>query len=333
MLGKLMETVEKKTEQPSAPIKKKPFIRWQKPNLGVVYALIPAVLASIYFFGWRSLLLLASVNIAGFLTEYIFLKIYYKEPVTSAVFVSSFLFTLTLPPALPVWMAVVGIIFGIAIGKMAFGGFGRNIFNPALTGRAFIYVSFGAPMTARWVNHVGGIAGGFTAFLSDAVTKATPMKNIAQGFDVSRLSMFLGNESGCLGETSALFILLGGIFILWKKYASYRIVLSGFIGMIVLQTALWAAGVKTAIDPLSAVLGGGWMLGILFMATDPVSASQTNTGRWIYGAFVGVITSLIRVFSIWPDGMMFAVLLGNIFAPIIDYYIKQAKKKSEGAGT
>jgi len=320
-----METAEKK-----AAVKKKPLIKWQKPNVGVVYALIPAVIASIYFFGWRSLLLLASVNIAGFLTEYIFLKIYYKEPVTSAVFVSCFLFTLTLPPTLPIWMAVVGIVFGIAIGKMAFGGFGRNIFNPAMTGRAFIYVSFGAPMTAAWVQHIGGITGGFAAFASDAVTKATPMMSIVQGIDVSKLSMFLGNESGCLGETSALLILLGGIFILWKKYASYRIVISGFVGMLVLQTAFWATGINKAVDPLSAVLGGGWMLGILFMATDPVSASQTNTGRWIYGAFVGAVTSLIRVFSIWPGGVMFAVLLGNMFAPIIDYYIKQAKKKSEG---
>lgn len=322
---------QKENDQPQ--VRKKPLIKWQKPNVGVLYSLIPAAIASIYFFGWRSLLLLGAVNIAGFLTEYIFLKIYYKEPVTSAVFVSSCLFTLSLPPTLPIWMAVVGIVFGIAIGKMAFGGFGRNIFNPALTGRAFIYVSFGAPMTATWVGYVGGIAGGFTTYASDAVTKATPMMDMVKGIDVSKLSMLFGNEAGCLGETSALLILLGGIFILVKKYASYRIVFSGFIGMLVLQTAFWIFGIKTAIDPLSAVLGGGWMLGILFMATDPVSASQTNPGRWIYGALIGASTSLIRVFSIWPGGVMFSVLLGNMFAPIIDYYIKQSKKKSTGAKT
>jgi Na+-transporting NADH:ubiquinone oxidoreductase subunit B len=328
----LMET-EKKTDQTQPSVRKKPLVKWQKPNVGVLYALIPTAVASIYFFGWRSLLLLVSVNIAGFLTEFIFLKIYYKEPVTSAVFVSSCLFTLTLPPTLPIWMAVVGIVFGIAIGKMAFGGFGRNIFNPALTGRAFIYVSFGAPMTAAWVQHIGGVAGGFAAFASNAVTKATPMIEVVKGIDVSKLSMLFGNEAGCLGETSALLILLGGIFILIKKYASYRIVFSGFIAMLVLQTVFWMIGINAAIDPLSAVLSGGWMLGILFMATDPVSASQTNTGRWIYGALIGSATSLIRVFSIWPEGVMFSVLLGNMFAPIIDYYIKQSKKKNAGAQT
>ena len=130
--------------------KKKPLIKWQKPNVAVMYALIPAILGSIYFFGLRSLLVLSIVTIAGFLTEYIFLKAYYKEPVSSAVFVSCFLFTLSLPPTIPIWIAVVGIVFGILFGKMVFGGFGRNIFNPAITGRAFIYISFGAPMTAAW---------------------------------------------------------------------------------------------------------------------------------------------------------------------------------------
>jgi Na+-transporting NADH:ubiquinone oxidoreductase subunit B len=308
-------------------VKKKPIIKWQKPNVGVMIALIPVIIASIYYFGWRSLLLLSVVSVAGFLTEYIFLKAYYKEPVSSAVFVSCFLFTLTLPPTLPVWIAVVGIVFGILFGKMVFGGFGRNIFNPALTGRAFIYVSFGAPMTAAWVNNFAGFPGGFGAFASDAVTKATPMMKIIQGEVVKPLAMLLGNESGCLGETSALLLLLGGVYIVVKKYASYRIVVSGFIGMLTVQTALWLAGVPRAIDPLSATIGGGWMMGVLYMATDPVSASSTNTGRWIYGAFIGAVTALIRIFSIWSGGMMFAILLGNMFAPILDHYIKQSKQK------
>jgi Na+-transporting NADH:ubiquinone oxidoreductase subunit B len=307
--------------------KKKPLIKWQKPNVGVMIALIPVIIASIYYFGWRSLLLLSVVSVAGFLTEYIFLQAYYKEPVSSAVFVSCFLFTLTLPPTLPVWIAAVGIVFGILFGKMVFGGFGRNIFNPALTGRAFIYVSFGAPMTAAWVNNFAGFPGGFGAYASDAVTKATPMMKIIQGEVVKPLTMLLGNESGCLGETSALLLLLGGIYIVAKKYANYRIVVSGFIGMLTVQTALWLAGVSRAIDPLSATLSGGWMMGVLYMATDPVSAASTNTGRWIYGAFIGAVTSLIRIFSIWSEGMMFAILLGNMFAPILDHYIKQSKQK------
>ena len=309
------------------PVRKKPLIKWQKPNVNVMYALIPAIIASVYFFGWRSLLMLAVVSAAGFLTEYLFLKAYYKEPVSSAVFVSCFLFTLSLPPTLPHWIAVVGIVFGIAFGKMAFGGFGRNIFNPALTGRAFIYISFGSPMTAAWVNHIGGGAGGFVQFAADAVTQATPMVQLSQGLELSRISMFLGNEAGCLGETSALLLLLGGIYITYRRYASWRIVLSTFLGLIIPQTVFWTFGIGNALDPLSAIIGGGFMMGAWFMTTDPVSASQTNTGRWIYGAFIGAVTVLIRTFSIWSGGMMFAILLGNMFAPIIDYYVRQSKSK------
>jgi Na+-transporting NADH:ubiquinone oxidoreductase subunit B len=328
-----MDAPEKKeSAKPAAkPVKKKGLIKWQKPNVNVMYALTPAIIASIYFFGWRSLLMLAVVCIAGFLTEFVFLKAYYKEPVTSAVFVSCFLFTLSLPPTLPLWIAVVGIVFGITFGKMAFGGFGRNIFNPALTGRAFIYVSFGGPMTAAWVSHIGGGGGGFVKYAADAVTAATPMMQITQGLDVSRVAMFLGNEAGSLGETSALLLLLGGIYIVYRKSANWRIVLATFIGMLVPQTIFWAFGIGNAIDPLSAVIGGGFMMGAWFMTTDPVSAATTNPGRWIYGAFVGVLTVLIRTFSIWSGGVMFAILLGNMFNPIIDYYVK--RRKSKGAAT
>jgi Na+-transporting NADH:ubiquinone oxidoreductase subunit B len=306
--------------------KKIPLIKWQAPNKRILYALIPAVVASIYFFGWRSLLLLIVVTAAGFLTEFVFVRSYYREPVTSAVFVTTFLFSLSLPPTIPFWIAVIGIIFGVAIGKMAFGGFGRNIFNPALTGRAFIYVSFGAYMTSSWVDPFSRFPGGLTGFLSDAVTKATPLG----GGEVPYLSLLLGNISGSLGETSALLLIIGGVYIIWKKAANYRIVASGFIGMLVLQTILWGAGVEGALDPLRALLSGSFMLGIFFMATDPVSASQTNAGRWIYGGLVGALTSIIRIFSIWSEGVMFAILLGNMFNPILDFYIKQRKTERSG---
>jgi Na+-transporting NADH:ubiquinone oxidoreductase subunit B len=301
--------------------KKNPLIKWQVPNKRVLYALIPVAIASIYYFGFRSFVLLFVVAIFGFITELIFVKVYFKEPVTSAVFVTCVLFTLTLPPTIPCWIAVIGIIFGVAIGKMAFGGFGRNIFNPALTGRAFIYISFGSFMTASWVKPFGGFPGGFWAFASDAVTKATPLRTGTESY----MSLLLGNVSGSLGETSALLIIIGGLFIIWKKAANYRIVLSGIIGMTILQSALWAFRANGALDPLKALLSGGFMLGIFFMATDPVSAPQTNTGRWIYGGLVGAISVIIRIFSIWSEGVMFAILLGNMFNPIIDYYIKQRK--------
>ncbi|MBN2324509.1 MAG: RnfABCDGE type electron transport complex subunit D [Spirochaetes bacterium] len=311
----------------SAEIKKKiPAVKWQVPNKRVLYALAPVVVTSIYLFGWRSLLLLIVVSVAAYLTEFVFVRSYYKEPVTSAVFVTAFLFTLSLPPTVPIWIALVGIVFGVAIGKMAFGGFGRNVFNPALTGRAFIYISFGAYMTSSWVEPFKSFPGGFINFLSDATTKATPLA----GGAASHLPLFFGNVSGSLGETSAVLLLLGGIYIMVKKAANYRIVLSGVIGMLAFQTVLWAAGVRNALDPLAAATSGGFMLGILFMATDPVSAPGTNKARWIYGALIGVLTVLIRTFSIWKEGVMFAILLGNMFNPILDYYIKQRKTKEDG---
>ena len=212
-----------------------------------------------------------------------------------------------------------------------FGGFGRNIFNPALVGRAFIYVSFGGYMTASWVSPFGGGAGGFARFSSDAVTGATPLVELGRGLQVSKLSMLLGGQAGCIGETSALLLLLGGIYIVYRRFANWRVVVAVLTGMLALQTALWTAGARGAIDPLSALLGGGFMMGAWFMATDPVTASQTSAGRWIYGVLIGVLTVLIRTFAIWPEGMMFAILLGNMFAPIIDYYIRRAGKKGAPA--
>lgn len=307
---------------------KNKLISWQLPMQRVLYALIPIILASIYFFGWYSLLLLIVVNAAGFLTEYLFVK-GDKQPVTSAVFVSSCLLALSLPPTIPIWMAIVGIVFGITFGKMVFGGFGKNIFNPALTGRAFLYVSFGIQMTNNWVNPVGGFPGGFGAFASDAVTSATPLSLMREGTSPNLLFAFFGNIAGSLGETCAFLIILCGIYIIWKKAANFRIVIGGILGMAALQTIFWLAKIGGASDPISALLCGGFLLGVFFFATDPITAAQTDEGRWIFGAFVGAVSVVIRVFSAWPEGIMFAILLGNMFAPITDHYIRGFKQKAK----
>jgi Na+-transporting NADH:ubiquinone oxidoreductase subunit B len=311
--------------------KSKPIIMKQKPMLQVVYALIPLVIASIYFFGWRSLLVLAIVNLAGFFTEYLFTS-RKNQPVSSAVFVTNFIFALSLPPTIPLWIAVVGIVFGIIFGKMVFGGFGRNVFNPALSGRAFIYVSFGVPLTSRWVDPVGGVAGGFAAFQADAVTKATPLTQYAQGETVPYLDLFLGNISGSLGETAAFLIIIAGIILMIKKVASHKIVLGSLIGFLIFQILFWLTGVEGAVDPVRAVLSGSFLFGIVYCATDPISASQTTgTGRWIYGLIIGVLTVLIRSFSSWPAAITFAILLANTFAPLLDRIIKESKSKKKGA--
>ena len=314
-----------------ADTKKKPLFMKQKPMKQVVLALLPLALASIYFFGWKALVVLAVVNVAGFLSEYVFARIYNKQ-VTQAVFVTNFLFALSLPPTIPIWIPVVGIVFGVVFGKMAFGGFGRNVFNPAITGRAFIYVSFGAQMTAAraWVLPKAGTLGALGAWQADAVSQATPLVSLSQGQDVSFLELFLGNIPGSFGETSAVLILICGIYLMIKKTASWRIVVSGTGTYLVLQLIFWLADVNGAYDPLSGLLSGSLLYGMMFMATDPVSASQTtDTGRFIYGALIGILTALIRTFSVWPEAITFSILLANMFAPLLNHLIRQAKNNKK----
>jgi Na+-transporting NADH:ubiquinone oxidoreductase subunit B len=311
--------------------KKSPLIMKQKPMSQVLIALIPLVLASIYFYGWKALVVLAIVNLAGFLSEYIFSAVY-KTKVTQAVFVTNFLFALSLPPTIPIWIPVVGIVFGVVFGKMAFGGFGRNVFNPALTGRAFIYVSFGAQMTAArsWVLPAGGAAGALGMWQSDVVSSATPLANLAKGGSESFLELFLGNIPGSFGETSALLIMIGGLYLMIKKTASWRIVVSGLLSYFILQLIFWASGATGAYDPLSGILSGSLLYGMMFMATDPISASQTTDfGRVIYGLLIGFLTALIRTFSVWPEAITFSILLANMFAPLINYLIQESRKRKK----
>ncbi|NQU39622.1 MAG: RnfABCDGE type electron transport complex subunit D [Lentisphaerae bacterium] len=294
----------------------------------VLLALVPVVVSSVYFFGWRVLFLLAVVNAAAFVSEYAFTRLG-KQPASAAVFVTACLFTLSLPPELPMWMAVLGVVFGIVFGKMVFGGFGKNVFNPALTGRAFIYVSFGHHMTGQWVDPVGGPLGGFGAYAADAITSATPCMLLKTGVDVPLMELFLGNTSGIIGGTSAILVILGALYMIWKKTASYRIIVAALAGYLAMQTGLWLGGAAAAA-PLHGLFAGGVLFGICFFATDPVSGPSTQQGRWIYGAFIGAMSSLITVFSAWPEGTMFAILLANMFAPIMDHAIKAvlAKKKA-----
>jgi len=323
-------------------------INWQQPMKQVLFACLPLMLASVYLFGWRVAVMYLLVAAAAYAAEAAFTR-QWKEPVSSAVLVSAVLYTFSLPPTLPFWMAVLGIVFGIVFGKMVYGGFGRNVFNPALTGRAFIYVSFGNYMTAQWYRpwtrfpaglaHWGWTAAGAPP---DVITTATPGTLIklpaaelaARGLSASDLSfmpLFLGDCSGVIGGTSALLTLLCGLYLLWKKVANHRIVLSGFAGYGVTQTLLWQSGLGAAVDPLHAAVGGSVVIGLFFYATDPVSASQTNPGRWIYGAFIGAMSSLIATFSAWPAGTMFAILLANMFAPIMDIGIRRLQAGPRGA--
>ncbi|TFG61303.1 MAG: RnfABCDGE type electron transport complex subunit D [Spirochaetales bacterium] len=301
----------------------------------MMYALIPIHLAAIYFFGWRTLLIVAAVDAAGFLFEYIFARVY-KQQVSSAVFVTNALFALSLPPTIPIWIAILGIAFGIVFGKMVFGGFGRNIFNPAITGRAFVYVSFGVSMTGRFIQPVtGGVLRGFAVWAPstapDVLTSTTPLAIQYGGESVPWLKLLLGNTSGSMGETCAVLIILTGLYLVIRKTASFRIILGGLLAYAAVQAVFWLAGLGKPMDPLHGIVSGSLLYGLVYMATDPISSSQTTEGgRWIFGCFVGALIALIRTFSSWPEAVTFAILIANMFAPLLDYGMKQAKQARAG---
>ncbi len=314
----------------------------QKMMRTVLWALLPVALMAVYLFGWRPVLMGVIVTLAGILGEYLVMRTIQREKtkVSEAVLVSSVLFTLTLPPATPIWIAVVGIVFGIVFGKAAFGGFGRNIFNPALVGRCFIYIAFPGFMTAQWSLPFSGFPGGFASWLprqaADMVSGATPMLALQKTGALAPLdSLLLGTIPGSLGETSALLLLLCGAFLIVKKVASWQIMASTLASGLLLSAALYYTGV-TAAPPLFALLSGGFVFGAVFMVTDPVSAPKIKSAQWVYGFLIGTVTVIIRSFSLFTEGMMFAILISNALTPLMELKFKQrqdkAKLKSEVAG-
>lgn len=303
----------------------------QKAMLRVCYALSPLVLAGIYLFGWRCLALLAVVMVFGFATEALFT---FKDgkPVTSALFVTCLIYTLSLPPTLPFWMAALGIIFGISFGKMVFGGFGQNVFNPAMAGRCFIYVTFPIQMTGQWAKPFWGGAGGFGAWSVsiDSITSATPLTELREGSLYSVFQLFLGGSSGSMGETSALLILIGGAYILYKKAASWRLAGSMIIGGLLFNILFYALGDGPVSSPAYMLLSGSFLFGALFVVTEPISGAKTKPGQWIYGFLVGSLTVILRSFSNFSEGIMFSILIMNAFVPLIDQIIKALSAKPKG---
>ncbi len=248
--------------------------------------------------------------------------------VNEGFFVTSILFSLILPATIPLWQVALGISFGVVIGKEVFGGTGKNFLNPALTGRAFLFFAYPAQMSgdAIWTA-VDGFSGATPLGLAalggvDAI--------MAQG--VSWMDAFLGFIPGSVGETSTLAILIGGAVILFARIAAWRIVAGVFLGMVATSTLLNVIGSDS--NPMFAMpfywhfVLGGFAFGMMFMATDPVSSSMTNVGKWYFGALVGIMVVLIRVVNpAFPEGMMLAILFANLFAPLIDNFVMQANIK------
>jgi Na+-transporting NADH:ubiquinone oxidoreductase subunit B len=308
---------------------KKPML-WQKPMLRVCYALLPLLVASIYLFGWRSLAITGTVLFFGGITEAIFTYPQGK-PVTSAVFVTGLIFSLSLPPTIPFWMAIVGILVGVAIGKMMFGGFGQNVFNPAMVGRCFIYITFPLQMTNSWAEPIWGGWGGFVHWSAplDTISKATPLMELRQGGFIAWEDLILGQTSGSLGETSAVLILIGGIFIIARKAASWRLALSCLMGGISASVLFRLAGLENIPSPLATLLAGSFLFGSFFVVTEPVSGAKTKPGQWIYGGMTGVLIVVLRGFSNFSEGVMFSVLIMNAFVPILDQTIRRLQNREK----
>lgn len=309
----------------------------QKMMRTVLWSLLPIYLFSIYLFGWRVLLVLAVSLISAFVGELLILRMINgdKAKVTEAAFVTAGLLTLTLPPTVPIWIVVVGTLFGIIFGKAIFGGFAKNVFNPALVGRAFIYVSFPTQMTMQWQKPFAGFPGGLLKWSGavDMATEVTPMINMnVNGIAASPVNLLIGNISGSMGETSAILIILAGVYLIYTKTASWKIMASVTASGLVFSLLFNMLG-ATTVNPLFTLLSGGFLFGTVFMATDPVSAPMKDSGKIIYGILIGFITIVIRTFSLFTEGMMFAILIGNSFAPLINMNIKnwEAKQKAKKA--
>jgi len=262
--------------------------------------------------------------IAGGAFEILFAAVRNHE-VNEGFLVTSMLYTLILPASTPLWQVALGIIFGVVLGKEVFGGTGKNFLNPALTGRAFLYFAYPAQMSG---DAVWTAIDGFSGATPLALGAAGGLEAITDaGFTWTQT--FLGSMQGSLGETSALACLLGAAFLLYTRVASYRIIFGVFLGMV--ATSLLFNWIGSDTNPMFALPWywhltlGGFAFGMIFMATDPVSAAMTNKGRWIYGALIGFMTVLIRVVNpAFPEGIMLAILFANIFAPLIDYFVVRA---------
>ncbi|MEM9229227.1 MAG: NADH:ubiquinone reductase (Na(+)-transporting) subunit B [Pseudomonadota bacterium] len=248
-----------------------------------------------------------------------------RHEVNEGFLVTSMLYTLIMPATAPLWQVALGISFGVVIGKEVFGGTGKNFLNPALTGRAFLYFAYPAQMSGETVwTPVDGFSGA-TAL---AVSASDGYQQLAAN-GMTWMDAFIGTIQGCLGETSTIACLLGLAFLLATKIANWRLVVGCLGGMIAFSTLLNLIGSDT--NPMFAMpwywhlVAGGYAFGLAFMVTEPVSASHTNMGRFIYGALIGFMVVMIRVINpAFPEGMMLAILFGNVFAPLIDYFVVQA---------
>lgn len=295
-----------------------------KNMYGVLIALIPAFAVSLYFFGLGALIVTVASVIFCVLFEYLIQKFLMKKEPTiwdGSAILTGVLLAFNLPSNLPLWIIMIGALAAIGIGKMSFGGLGNNIFNPALTGRIFLLISFPAQMTT-WP--LVDAANAFPMTYTDAKTGATVLSLMNEGITElpSYSNMLVGNMGGSLGEVSALALVIGLFYMLWKKIITWQIPVS------ILATVFIFTGIMHLVNPVQYanpfvhLLSGGLMLGAIFMATDYVTSPMSKNGMLVYGVGIGILTTVIRLFGSYPEGMSFAIFIMNGVTPLINSYMK-----------
>ncbi|HKL22552.1 MAG TPA: RnfABCDGE type electron transport complex subunit D [Tichowtungia sp.] len=338
----------KGSKSKSSWLKKQPMMR------KVEYALMPALLGAIYFFGWRTLAVVLVVAAVCYATEFVMAG-KRNDTVTEAVFVTSLLLGLSLPPTVPYWQAGVGAVVAILFGKEVFGGFPRNMFNPAIVGRGFLYVCFPVDMTSRFTPVWDGFPGGFAHWGArkmldgiDAVSAATPMWSRRDfGYEANLLDLFTGNigevftdadgvqralTAGSAGEVSAILVLLGGAYLLWTKTANWRLTTSTLIGAVVSTVIFRLLPGGDGVPPVLWTLCSGAMLyAAFFMVTDPISGPKHKNSQWVYGVFIGIMIVFLRWKAVFAGAVAFAILLGNTLGPTLDMFFKERDKKKKAA--
>ncbi|MBN3034570.1 MAG: RnfABCDGE type electron transport complex subunit D [Bacteroidales bacterium] len=308
----------------------------KKVMYGVVYAMIPAMLVSIYFFGLGAVRVLLVSVIACMAVEYIIQKYLIRSEVTifdGSAIITGVLLAFNVPGNLPTLILVIGAIVAIGVGKMSFGGLGKNVFNPALVGRVFLLISFPVQMTTWPVPKPL-----FAAAITDAITGPTPLgilkEGLAAGKTVQELmpqlpdyvgNLMTGYQGGCIGEVSALALIIGAAYMLIRRIITWHVPVSYLLSVVIFSGILWLSDPTMYVDPLFHLVTGGMMLGIFYMATDMVSSPMSPKGQIIFGAGCGIITILIRVFGAYPEGVSFAILIMNAFVPLIDRAFKPVR--------
>ena len=298
----------------------------------VIYSLVPVTLAGIWFFGLSALLVLVVSILGAMLTEWVFSSAENKTESLwdASALVTGLLLGLTLPPGLPLWMAFLGGVVAIGFGKIIWGGLGNNLFNPALVGRAFLLATFPIAMTTWnpvsdvdgfFMVHATNLALPFMHVEPDAMTSATPLGLFKFEQEATPIiNLFLGNTSGSLGETSGLLLLLGGLYLWWRRDLDWRIPASILLTVVVFSGILGLFDAERFPTPLFSLFSGGLLLGTIYMATDPVTSPITPKGAWIFGCGIGCLVVLIRVWGGLPEGVMYEILLMNAATPLINRY-------------